>query len=146
MNLEELNEQSVGINEHIEKLGYELKEAEYNLAMFKEIDELVHNPSFNRIITEGYCKEEVVRNTMWLSDVRSRVGDKKNATIGSDKPMDSRERIQEKLLSISHFNEWFNTLYQGTSQAQGRIDAITAEISKYKAMQKSVSDEIAGLK
>jgi hypothetical protein len=82
---------------------------------------------------------------MWLSDIRSRVKDKNNSMIGEDKDLDSRDRIQEKLLAISYFNEWFNGLYQGTSQAEGKVRAIEKEILEYKGILKEVSDSISGL-
>jgi hypothetical protein len=145
LSLEDLQEKFNDVSGHLEMLNFQLEEANYNNKLFKDIDDLVSRDSFKRIITDGYCKEEVIRNTMWLSDIRSRVKDKNNSMIGEDKDLDSRDRIQEKLLAISYFNEWFNGLYQGTSQAEGKVRAIEKEILEYKGILKEVSDSISGL-
>ena len=88
----------MAINQTAEnELTAEIKETNYFVGMRQALDRLEQNPDFNKVILEGYFKNEAVRGVSLLA----------NDNI---KQRGARPDVMEGLVAISRLQDFFLTI------------------------------------
>ncbi len=87
--------QVVQAEKEIQNIKKEVTRIEYSVEMGKMLTELQKDDKWKKVIEEFYLKEEVVRETMLLSEKYFL-------------EPDQRQSLQDGLISKAHFNDWVN--------------------------------------
>jgi hypothetical protein len=78
-----------------DKIEKEVARITYSVEIGKDLTELKKDPKFIKVFDEFYLKEEVVRETMLLSEKYFLEADQ-------------RQSLQDGLIAKAHFNDWLS--------------------------------------
>lgn len=100
---------------NVEKLEENLAYAKEGLELAEGIDKLYRNPTFKKVILQGYFEKEAIRLVTLLSDPNMQ--DEHNQTL-----------IQNSMRGIGELRTWFNAMNQRATQLEKMKHDIEREL------------------
>jgi len=109
MNYQELTPaQTLQVEKEIEQINKEVKRISYSVEMGEMLADLKTDERFKQVFDEFYLKDEVVRETMLLSEKYFLEADQ-------------RQSLQDGLISKAYLNDWINATVSMKTLSASRL-------------------------
>ena len=109
MNYQELTPgQTIALERERAKITKEVERINFSIDIGETLTELKEDPRYIKVFTEYYLKDEVVRETMLLSEKYFLEADQ-------------RQSLLDGLIAKAHFNDWTTATTTMKSLSEGRL-------------------------
>jgi hypothetical protein len=104
-------------NDQIEQIELNIEDAKQVVARKRAVEALLKNPSFKKVITEGYFKEEASRLVLLKADMNYQTEE-------------SQTQIDKSIIGIGYLRQYLSSLMQLGTMAENAIASDEATLQE----------------